>query len=479
MQEAYEQARADLSERPDDPWAQRGMGWVLYYLIKQDVADGHFEPLTAHVEELKALEQLSMESDSMIFENVAFQIGLFAKRQLSPNDADTPARLSLLFALMRDYSFGRSKGYSMLIDGMIRHVNWPELSDFIDWWGLEHLSKDDYTPYHTDGGRVLMSLAERVYIAKSKVLLMMNDREQTEAFLPLLDSLTTNHPEMTYPGYFYGKLLNSLGSTSAESLKVIMPFARKKRTEFWVWQLLADTLSDDREKQMACLLRAVNSKTKEQFLGKVRIKLALLCVESNLLSLAKYQIDKVVRCYLKNGWRLPYEIEYWTHQPWINTVKADDKSPIDYMKITDGILCEGTEEAVAVVVHYDFASKKSHLIYGIKKKTTQRLPIRVEDGDVLKIRYTVEGDKFNILKAEKTTLTTGIKYAKESEGTISKREIHPFAFLNAGTTQAFVAPGVVKKYNLKDGDKVKALLVYDYNSKRGTWSWNCIGINQE
>ena len=45
VQEAYELALANMAENPSDAWAQRGVGWALYYLIRKDAENGHYEQL--------------------------------------------------------------------------------------------------------------------------------------------------------------------------------------------------------------------------------------------------------------------------------------------------------------------------------------------------------------------------------------------------------------------------------------------------
>ena len=142
------------------------------------------------------------------------------------------------------------------------------MADFFDWWNLDNLTPEDYTPYINQKGQKIMTLAERAFIANSKALLRLNDLGRIEEFLPKLDNLINTHQEMMYPGYFYGKLLLALGSNSDEALKVIIPFARKKITEFWVWQLLSDVFTNDEDKQLACLLRAVHCRTQETWLTR-------------------------------------------------------------------------------------------------------------------------------------------------------------------------------------------------------------------
>lgn len=479
VQEAYDLAKNDLAANPDYPWLQRALGWALYYIIKGDADRGDYAKLVEHIDELKSLDQLTLDNDSMIFDNVQFQIANFIKNRVFLTDIEAPAKLSTFFLKLKEYAFKPSRGHSFLLQTYIKFENWPEMADFFDWWNLENLTQDDYTPFVNQKGQKMMTLAERAFIANSKALLRLNDAGRIEEFLPKMDTLMNEHEEMMYPGYFYGKLLLTLGSDVDEALKVIIPFARKKATEFWVWQLLSDVFTNDEEKQLACLLRAVHCRTQETFLGKVRIKLATLYIKRMQLNSARYHIDAVTRCYASQGWRLPYEIDYWTHQPWLNTTTPDPKDPIDYMSITDAILCDGAEECIAVVTYVDQNSHKSSLIYGYEKRIAQKLRFKVQVGNILKLHYVTDKEgRMKVLSSTKVQLPADLNYAKYVEGTIDKREDKEFAFLKAGNVRCFVAPAVVKKFNLKNGDNVKSLIVYDYDKKKESWNWVCVNVKK-
>lgn len=479
VQEAYDLAKTDLAANPDYPWLQRALGWALYYIIKCDAGKGDYAKLIEHIDELKSLDQLTLDNDSMIFDNVQFQIANFIRNRVFLTDIEAPSKLSTFFMKLKDYNFKPSRGHSFLLQTYIKFENWPEMADFFDWWNLDNLTQEDYKPFVTTAGKKIMALAERAFIANSKALLKLNDAGRIEEFLPKMDALMTNHEEMMYPGYFYGKLLLALGSDVDEALKVIIPFARKKATEFWVWQLLSDVFINDEEKQLACLLRAVHCRTQETFLGKVRIKLATLYIKRMQLDSARYHIDAVTRCYASQGWRLPYEIDCWTHQPWLNTTTPDANDPIDYMSITDAILCDGAEECVAVVTYVDQNSHKSSLIYGFEKRTSQKLRFKVHVGNILKLHYVTDKDgRMKVLTSTKVQLPTDINYVKFVEGTIDKRDDKEFAFLIASSVRCFVAPGVVKKFNLKNGDNVKSLIVYDYDKKKESWNWVCVNVKK-
>lgn len=477
IQEAYELAKADLEQSPTDPWVHREVAWALNYMMKVDADSNNYQSLMAHLDELKTLDLLSVPADTILFDNILFKIASYIKHFVAPTDVDTPTKLSTLFVKLKDYNFEPSKGYSFLLQSVIKCGGWGELADFIDWWNLDNLSQEDYTPFKTESGKRIMSLAERAFIAQSKALLLLKDLGRIQEFLPKLDDLMNAHPEMTYPGYFYGKLLLSLGSTQEEALRVVVPFARKKATEFWVWQLLSDVFTNEPDKQLACLLRAVHCRTQENFLGKVRIKLANLFIQRNMLDYAKYQIDKVTQCYLSQGWHVPYEIDCWIHQPWINAVAPNGGTPIDYQSITNDILCEGTEETIAIVTFVDQRSQKTHMVYGQEKRMAQKLSIKVSPGAVLRINYIIDGQgHLKILNAAKAQLPTDLAYAKIVEGKIKKRNEWNYAFMHFDNKKCYVHPSVVAKYGISDGQTVKSLIVYDYDKKKEEWNWICLKI---
>ena len=272
--QAYELARADVDASPDDVWAQRGLGWALYYLLKADAAAGDVPAFTAHLEELMGLDALDAGDDAMLFDNVLWPLaGLI--RQMTRDGH--PDGLQHLLGLLEGREFQPSKGYSCLLRVCIAFKQWDGLAAFIEWWGLGKLLPEDYLPFKKDKVSI-MSLAEQASIAYAKALLAKGDKDKIAAFLPWLERLADEHPEMTYPGYFCGKLMLSMGAARDEALRMVMPLVRRKRAEFWVWQLLAEVYEGEPDTQLACCLRAVHCKTKEDFLGKVRLKPAAAVV---------------------------------------------------------------------------------------------------------------------------------------------------------------------------------------------------------
>ena len=475
--EAYDLARADLEAGL--PWGQLTTGWALRYLIEDDARNGRYNDIVAHLDELHTLDQIPKADEEMILEGMIFWVGFIAKRNLNPTGFDTPLRLSALFSKIKDCHFKPGVGYSMLLSGFIRCEKWREMLDFIDWWNLDKLTSEDFNPAKLQNGKSVMSLAERAYIAKSKALLGQSDHGKIEEFLPQIDKLMNDHPEMTYPGYFYGKLLLALGSTPEEALKVIIPFAKKKTSEFWVWQLISDVFVNDVEKQLACLLRAINCKTKEDFLGKVRIKLAECYIKQEKYELAKFHIDIATKTYLSHGWPLPYQLDTMIHQPWINTTTSSNKETLDYMAITNAILFDGAEEAIAVVTYVDPLSHRAFMVYGYEKRLAQKLNQKVLTGDALKIYYVDDPNgKPKILSSTRCSLPNELNYAKHIEGTVRKINGQSHAYIHFGNEKAFLSADLVNKYKVNDGESVKCRIAYDYDKKRNKWNWVCVKIRR-
>ena len=68
---------------------------VLYYIIKGDAERGDYDNLLEHIDELKSLNLLSIENDSMIFDNILFQIANFIKSHISLTDIDAFDKVGL------------------------------------------------------------------------------------------------------------------------------------------------------------------------------------------------------------------------------------------------------------------------------------------------------------------------------------------------------------------------------------------------
>lgn len=473
--EAYEIAKADFNAQPQNVWSQRKIGWALYYMLKKDIENKDNTAFCNHIEEVTNLDLLTITTDSLFFDTVLWVLAEFIKSI----PIDNIQEIDKLFSLFNKYTFNPSKGYSYLLKSCLRFVAWEHLVDFFEWWNLNNLLPEDYEQVELDNKQKIMPLAEQAYIAYSKALLKLNDKEKNRDFLPKIEKLIEDHPEMMYPGYFCGKLMLAIGTEKGDALNAVMPLVRKKQSEFWIWQLLGEIYKADIETCLACLLRAVHSKAQEKFLGKVRMKIASIYISHNDYARAKYHIEQMIQCYMKEGWRLPYEVQNWTREPWMLNAAVDKSDSIDYKRITDTILLNGTNKSIAIVTFVDIVNKCVAIIYGEKKRTMVKFRnLNVKEGTLLNIYWTpVQKGGINIIKAE---LLKGkiinCTYIKQISGSVLKSANHSFAFVKAQNISCFIHPTKVERYKLKGGETVTVLAAHNYNRGKEEWSWTCISV---
>lgn len=485
VQEAYELAKNDFAAQPNDAWQQRALGWALYYMIKNDTEKGDYAKLIEHIDELKLLDQLNMTNDGMIFDNVQFKIAEFIKNHVSVNDINYPTKLSTLFLKLKGYNFSPSKGHSFLLQSYIKFSNWQQLVAFLEWWNIGNLLPEDFKPFKTEGGKTIMSLAERVYIAYSKALLHLGDKNRIKVFIPQIEMQMQGYPDMMYLGYFCGKLMLTLGTNKKDSLKIVIPFVQNKKKEFWAWQLLSEVYKNEKDNQQACLLRAAHCKTKEVFLGKLRIQLIAQYISQQDYARAKYHLDKIVACYLEQGWHLPIEVQDWTHQSWVQTVKADESDGVDYIALTNKMLAYGANKSVAVVTYIDNERKRVALVYGKEQRAMvnlSNLNVSVKEGTPLIIHWLPLKDKrINVVDAELIKSAVpfeGCTYVKLLRAKVIKREDKQFAFIKVDNVGYYISQDLVKKHALKGGENISTLAVYNYNKKKDEWSWSCVSMKK-
>lgn len=476
---AYELVKADLENTPSNVWTQRGLSWVIYYLMKEDVENRKRQEFFVHLKELTELDMLTVESDSMIFENVLWKLAEYLKYIPDENTEE----IDRLFTLFGKYRFRPSKGYSFLLRSVLGFEAWSGLVAFFEWWDMDNLLPEDYQPFQLENGRKIMSLAEQAYIAYSKALLRLGDKHKIQAFLPKMEQIVDNYPEMMYPGYFCGKLMLAMGADKADTLDTLMPFVRKKQSEFWVWQLMGEVYKDEKDMQLACLLCASYCRTQETFLGKVRMKLISLYVSKGDYPRAKYHLDKITRCYVQQGWRLPIEVQHWMKEAWVQNTVADSSDGIDYKKYINAILTHDANESIAIVTYVDCNRKRVFLVYGKEQRTSVRnadLRVPAKVGLLVNLKWMPATDNINIVGAEvvDSSVLKSVSYIRLFDSKVERHSRNPFAFVKKDGISCYICPKEVQRHQLDDGDPVSVLAVWDYNKKKAIWNWSCVILNK-
>jgi len=483
LEEAYTMASEELASEPDNLWAKRNMSWVLYSQLDKMADD--LPQFIIKLNELKALELPSDEV--MLFDNLSIVLGK-AARNISAKTPVDHAKLRLLFENLMDLPLVKpSKWYSVLFQNM--HKAFKEFDDYIefaDWWDFANFRPEDYEKDKLPNGKEVMALVEQAYIAYAKHLLpkqnfqgnVFFDKGKAEEFLPRLIQIAENYPSFQYPSYFQAKLLLALGDRE-DMLSALLPFARKKQNDFWVWEILSEAFTQDEEKVFALYCRALSCQSPEEMLINLRQKMAAMLIRKQLYNEARTEIELLVAARNEKGYRIPDVVNNWQSQEWyISAVNQKNNKKLynQYRHIADGVLFADIPEINVIV---EFVNTDRKILNFIASESSQgffkyeRFLRNVNIGDVLKVRFQsgIPGGLFKVYTVTKADDADFQRlFYKEVEGIVRIPDGKSFGFLD----DVFIPPQMVTKHKLTDDSYLKVNAIKTYNESKRQWGWKMV-----
>lgn len=446
--------------------------WVYISLMKQHAHYSRCHLFYTYLRKMKALN-LPIDRETILYENV-----LWAIRQLLAdcvqNANSEKDDLADLIAILQDFPVNTTgEAYHSLLSTAIKIKNWPTLPEFVDWWNLDNLRAQDYkkTEYN---GVALMSVAEATYNALCRCLLVCDDEDKILDFTKMLSLVIAAHPEYQYLPYYNAKLLFKIGKIE-QAIEALKPFARKKASDFWVWQLLGDEVNDDAEK-MKFYCKAALCKGKDEMLVKMREQVGLYLIQHGKREMGKCLIEKVIDTRRMINKAPSYTIQDLIREPWWNATQAnwDEAFAQEQATLAEEFLF-GKLNTYEVLVTYvntqkgaisflteqrqeGFFMEHSKRIHSIKKNDILRFHAQEisQSGSTKVRRWEVSGEPNEQLCK---TVTGILRKCKGGYGFVDK------VFVNAALAKAYDDAAIVE---------VKAVLSYD--RKKGTLGWSAIAI---
>ncbi len=518
LDEALAMAKSEFEASPENIWAKRNLAWVIYDLFKKVQGNNEaFLPMISKVEELKL-----PETEQMFYEQLCWVIGghnfKILKSDLSNLEKFNAVKAvfnSIKLLSIVPYSGGglfskslkikANKGFSFLLksfhnafkdlpsNGQFNKDNFIDNSksykELVDWIGFNSFLKEDFEPNQVKG-RKIMSFVEQVIIAYSKILLQGEriagagfqptkiNIERTDSFLTFLKEVIEKHPEYQYSLFYKSKLLLALERFD-EAKETLLTFVKKKKNDFWVWDLLAEAYPEDIDVQIGCLCKALTLNTKESFLVNVHQKLATLLVQEELYTEASVEALNSINIRKKNDWKVNNELIKYTHQNWFDKnqdLKSNKKFYQEQALLAEELLYNNHEE---VIIAIDFVNTNKKMVNFIKDKSMhgffsyKHLKINPQIGDMYKARLNKKGDEgfFTVLTIKPANGAIS-ECVKEISGKIRIPENRDFGFLENN----FVSPDLIKKHQLEDGDKVGGDVILSFNKKKNDWGWKVFQI---
>lgn len=486
LEEAYAMAKAELETDLSNIWAKRNLSWVIYAQL-----DALASNLDAFIEKINEVKELDLPAtEEMFFENISIVISK-AARVITHEATLDINKIHRLFDSIKELPIKRnSKWFSVLFSAM--HKGMKESNryiEFADWWDFKNFSPEDFQKEKMPNGKEVMSIAEQAYIAYAKHLLpkqtqhgeIIFNKEKAEEFLPVLSKIVEEYPQFQYPAYFNAKLLLALGNKD-NMLESLLPFVKKKRNDFWVWEIFAEAFSRDPEKVFACYCKALSCKSPDEMLVSLRQKMARILISRKLYNEARTEIDLLVHARTAQGFKIPTEVTIWQTMDWYKTAvqyKSNFGFYKTYMPIAEALLFNDVPEE-SVIVEFVNTDKKvlnfiaSESKFGFFKY--ERFLSKVEIGDVLKVRFQsgTNGSSFMVLTAVKTNDNNlADKFIKDVKGIFKIPEGKSFGFID----DYYVHPKLIIKYNLTSNIEIFAKVIRHYNPSKKTWDWRVLKIN--
>ena len=483
LDEAYNMAKAELNAGPENIWCKRNLSWVLYSQMN-DCA----ENLPNFLAKIKELKELALPaSEEMLFENLCIVIAKAARFLTSQEPIDLN-KIHQLFDSIKALPLKRNSKWFLVLYSAF-HKGFKEsyrFIEFADWWNFENFPPEAFSPEKLPNGRAIMAVAEQAYIAYAKHLLpqqnnhgeVIFNREKAIAFLPVLTNIVDNYPAYQYPAYFKAKLLLALGDTE-NILSELLPFAKKKQNEFWVWNILAEAFSADKDKVFACHCRALTCNSPEEMLVKSRLNMAIYFISKNMFTEAKTEIEILVKARELNSWKISDQIINWQTEEWYKNAIANRSNYNfykNYIGIAESLLFSDVQEVIAIV---DYVNKDKSMLYFIVSETLfgyfkyEKYFGNVKIGDIIKVRINTGsvGSLYKIYTAVKATDEEfKNQYLKNVEGNIRIPEGKKFGFLN----EVYIHPDIIAKKNLRNGMPFSGSIIKSYIKDKSQWGWKLI-----
>lgn len=400
LRSTYRQAKQAYAADPDNEQHRRALGWALANLLKE--ASGAPDASAGRV--LRGLAVVAgfpmEETNTRWRESVLWSVNRFLLRvqpeQLSLADLAGLVSLGRLFVGPTP-SLVRSVWWKALIRHAATGIDWLGLFAELGW--DEGFRAEDEQPETFGEGKSISPLMERLLGVVCRQLLQtipLTD-ELAAPWLKRLTESANQHPDWPFLPYYHARLLQQLNRPE-EAMRVFLPFARRKKRDFWVWSLLTDLLPNATSEQLlACYARALTLNTPEPFLVKVRQRAASLLIQVDRWADARAEIDRLVQTRRENNWSIPVEVVQWTNDDRYTQVMASPLNEWSHALAAqaDNLLCADLSLAVEqVVLVTGIDSSGNYCTVAIDGHTSGSFPskkfrLNVSTGDRLLLQYTM------------------------------------------------------------------------------------------
>jgi len=485
LDEALILALEELKTNPENIWSKRSISWVYYEFLKGAAEKNDY---FSFIDYLNKVIDLELNEEKMLMDNLIWPINKMLYQLSSQSPIDYNKAVELLKKI-KDLNLEKpSPNFSILIKAL--HKTFKDSLHYIsiiDWIGFENLMDQDFLEEEYNN-RKNMATAELVYINYAKHLEQgiardafgqqrEYDYDKIKEFLPKLEQLIVDYPNYTFPPYFKAKLLLRLGD--GDIMKSFLPFAKQKRNDYWVWQLISEIHKNDIDIVFSSLAKALSLKTPDNFLVKIRQHFAQILIQKQMFNEAKFEINTIISTKEREGYKIPNQVMEWQQSEWYKNSIApkNNVSLYNNLKVkAEELLFQDVSKEKAVIEYINTEKNMiSFLIDKNKKGFFKYENVKTFSiGDIIDIQFNGEPkEEFYKVYAVNKSPNLTHDFLKIINGKIR--------IISAGIgfiEDVFVDKSFIEKNNIIDGQFISGSAILCYNKKKNEWGWKLIAMTK-
>lgn len=523
-EDAFRMSKADLEAHPTDIWMKRSHAWSLYYLIKKHVQAGESQQAKHYFSQFESLEmpenEVLLHEKMNYFRQVLSSNYLSAKQLIqegkfeeafdlhASEENPKPEQLAwALYYLLRNLNKSKTQDptpilprlklfaskvtpqkllvYKLLVQELIKLPLdfWKDtpLTFYLEYLGLfDLLEEEDFQKFEQEGKKII-SLAERLHIAYSKALIREKSPSQkVEKYLKeTVEPLLEPRKDMLYVFYFKAKLLLEIGNRE-QGMKAFLPFARRKRGEFWIWQVFAEFHEDNPSLYLSCLCKAMTCRVKPEFLSGIKERLIAHLIATRQFDWAKTELMQLLVLREKQQWGLRTHHRQLLASDWYAKSKEIPIEQVYQMHLGPAEALLGvsatppSRKELLIVIDYVNTEKKIFNFVGKgKTKGFGQYTHTPELGGIYRMIAKDKGDGF--FKVERLSPANDAarelpELRKEVKGRFKQKHGQHFGFVDG----VYVPSAMIKELQLTNNQHLIGLAIYGPVKGKEQWAWRLI-----
>ena len=500
LDEAYQLGKELCANEPDNIWVKRDFSWTCYDLMKLAIRD---KDKTAFIVRLQDIASLHLPKDEEILGNaLPWIMRQWLLQNTNNNSTDNIDTVNRLLYIAQNLPLQiPSAGASALIKTIHKVIKGTHsYCDILDKIGFNWMRTEDYQPLSFENQHSkIMSLAEQVCIAYSKTLLQEIENQQThnynpehtiepssqkrlDTFLPWITWLIEQHPEYTYPIYYKARLLLRIGKQD-QIIQLLTPFVQKKAKEFWVWQLLGESVQQqDKSLALSCFCKALSCPAqKEAMLVNLRESAAEIMAQQGFFNEARTEIDTAENVRLSSWGKTSKLSQKLKSSEWYHRANAQKDNKNFYKAhcdLAESLIYASNKELILIT----YVNSEKNIANFLKENDKNgffsyrnlfKIPPMIGELYEAVIQES-PGKPISIIKWHRKWdgKPQETPFYKIIDGKIKISNGKNFGFIN----QVFIAPSLIQKEKLSNGQQVSALAMRSFDRKKSTYGWSIVSI---